>query len=69
MLKPGSLPALAALRLDVLAGGAFLAMLATPAAADLLDPATLHTGTGANTTCATGGAATGPCQYLYQNHT
>jgi len=57
--------------LSALAGVSFLAMLAAPvsAQADLLDPATLHTGTGAGTTCATGGAATGPCQYLYQNHT
>jgi hypothetical protein len=32
-----------------------MAMLAAPASAELLDPATLHTGTGAGTTCATGG--------------
>jgi len=38
-----------------LAGAALLAMFAAPASADLLDPATLHTGTGAGTTCATGG--------------
>jgi PEP-CTERM motif len=57
--------------LSALAGVSFLAILAAPASAqaDLLDPATLQTGTGAGTTCATGGAATGPCQYLYQNHT
>jgi hypothetical protein len=46
-----------------------LVTLAAPASADLLDPATLHTGSGAGTTCATGGANSGPCQYLYQNHT
>jgi hypothetical protein len=53
---------------SALAAGAFL-VLAVPASADLLDPATLHTGTGAGTICATGGANSGPCQYLYQNHT
>jgi len=69
MLPLRSLPAFAALRLEALVGVAFLAMLAAPASAQILDPATLHTGTGAGTTCATGGAASGPCQYLYQNHT
>ena len=48
MMKPGS-------ALGVFAGVAFQAMLAVPASAELLDPATLHTGTGAGTACATGG--------------
>ena len=48
MLKLGS-------RLGAFAGVAFQAMLVAPACAELLDPATLHTGTGAGTACATGG--------------
>lgn len=32
---------------------------------DLNDPATLHTGTGSGTACATGGATTGACKYAY----
>jgi hypothetical protein len=55
MSKSGSLSALAAARIESLAAFAFLAMFAAPASAELLDPATLHTGTGAGTTCATGG--------------
>jgi len=69
MLTPRSLSALAALRLEAVVGVLYLVMLAAPTSAQILDPATLHTGTGAGTTCATGGAANGPCQYLYQNHT
>jgi hypothetical protein len=57
------------LSLEALAGVAFSAILATAVSATPIDPATLHTGTGAGTTCATGGATSGPCQYLYQNHT
>jgi PEP-CTERM motif len=69
MLPLRSLPAFAALRLEAVVGVAFLAMFAAPASAqiDLTDPATLHTGPGAGATCATGGATTGPCTYLYQD--
>jgi hypothetical protein len=55
MLERVSLSDLAAWTLGTLAGAALSAMLAASASADLLDAATLHTGTGAGTRCATGG--------------
>ena len=64
MITRISLSEVAVWTLGALAGAALVAILAASASADLLDPATLHTGTGAGATCATGGAATGPCQYL-----
>jgi PEP-CTERM motif len=54
MLKPARLSALAALRLEALAGVAFLAMFAAPASAQIIDPSTLHLGTGQGTSCAQG---------------
>jgi len=54
MLKHGSLSALAALRLEALAGVSFLVMFAAPASAQITDPSTLHLGTGQGTLCAQG---------------
>jgi hypothetical protein len=51
--------------LAALVAAAAVAFGASGASAQLLDPATLHIGPGAGTTCATGGGGAG-CPYLYQ---